>query len=68
MSSEIGEELAAEVSSMRDINPAVWTPALEKYLDTIFEETIDNFETKVRTKLSEDGDESFRLYCEKVLI
>ncbi|CAI2193383.1 2282_t:CDS:2, partial [Funneliformis geosporum] len=68
LSSEIGEELAVEVFSMRDINPAVWTPALEKYLDTIFEETMDNFQTKVRTKLSEDEDELFRLYCEKVLI
>jgi hypothetical protein len=68
LSSEIGEELAVEVTSMRDINPAVWTPALEKYLDTIFEETMDNFQTKVRTKLSEDEDELFRLYCEKVLI
>ena len=51
LSSKIGEELAVEVSSMRDINPAVWTPALEKYLDAIFEETMDNFQTKVLTKL-----------------
>ncbi|KAG9301129.1 hypothetical protein G9A89_012512 [Geosiphon pyriformis] len=67
LSLKIGEELAVEVSSMRDINPAVWTPALEKYLDAIFNETMDNFQTKVRTKLSGDGDEPFRLYCEKVL-
>ncbi|CAG8557479.1 11358_t:CDS:2, partial [Paraglomus occultum] len=68
LSSKIEEELAVEVSSMRDTNPAVWTPALEKYLDAIFEETMDNFQTKVQTKLSGDGDERFRLYCEKVLI
>jgi hypothetical protein len=68
LSSKIGEKTAVEVSFMRDINPTVWTPALEKYLDAIFEETKDNFQTKVRTKLSGDGDELFRLYCEKVLI
>jgi hypothetical protein len=58
------EEIAMEVSSMRDTNPAVWTPALEKYLVAIFKETKDNFQTKVRTKVSGVGDD----YCEKVLI
>ena len=30
---EIGEDLAKEISSVREKNPAVWTPALEKYID-----------------------------------
>ncbi|CAG8537560.1 7382_t:CDS:2 [Acaulospora colombiana] len=36
---EIGEELAIELSSIRDINPAVWSHALEKYVDTSLKET-----------------------------
>ncbi|CAG8632697.1 3509_t:CDS:2, partial [Ambispora gerdemannii] len=39
---EIGEELVIELSSVRDINPAVWTPALENYIDTALKETGKN--------------------------
>ncbi|CAG8738260.1 14861_t:CDS:1, partial [Racocetra fulgida] len=35
MIKEIGEKLAEELSSVRTINPPVWTPTLEKYIDNI---------------------------------
>ncbi|CAG8849001.1 35809_t:CDS:2, partial [Gigaspora margarita] len=32
---EIGEKLVEELSSVRTINPPIWTPALDKYIDNI---------------------------------
>ncbi|CAG8626613.1 6912_t:CDS:10, partial [Ambispora gerdemannii] len=61
---EIGEELAIELSSIRDINPAVWSHALEKYVDTSLKETGKKFKTAIQVEVP---NEPFRLYCEKVL-
>ncbi|RHZ78278.1 hypothetical protein Glove_166g253 [Diversispora epigaea] len=62
---EIGEELAIELSSIRDINPAVWSHALEKYVDTSLKETGKKFKTAIQVEVP---NEPFRLYCEKVLL
>ncbi|CAG8774256.1 16236_t:CDS:2, partial [Racocetra persica] len=62
---EIGEELAIELSSIRDINPAVWSDALEKYVDTSLKETGKKFKTAIQVEVL---NEPFRLYCEKVLL
>ncbi|CAG8557486.1 301_t:CDS:10 [Gigaspora rosea] len=62
---EIGEELAIELSSIRDINPAVWSHALEKYVDNSLKETGKKFKTAVQVEVP---NEPFRLYCEKVLL
>ncbi|CAB4409194.1 unnamed protein product [Rhizophagus irregularis] len=37
LSEEIGEEFAKKLSSVRDINPGMWTPTLENYIDTVLE-------------------------------
>ncbi|UZO18476.1 uncharacterized protein OCT59_009789 [Rhizophagus irregularis] len=37
---EIGKELARELSTSRDNNPSVWTPALERYIITTLKENI----------------------------
>ena len=42
MSTEIGEKLAKEISSMRDVNPAIWSPALEQYIDNAIKVSIQN--------------------------
>jgi hypothetical protein len=62
---EIGGELAIELSSIRDINPAVWSHALEKYVDTSLKETGQKFKTAIQVEVP---NEPFRLYCEKVLL
>ena len=62
---EVGEDLTIELSTVRDANPAVWTPALENYVNTVLKKTGNSFKTAV---LDNVPDELFRLYCEKVLI
>ncbi|CAB5126437.1 hypothetical protein RhiirA5_434975 [Rhizophagus irregularis] len=37
---EIGKKLARELSTSRDNNPSVWTPALERYIITTLKENI----------------------------
>ncbi|CAG8637383.1 3035_t:CDS:10, partial [Paraglomus brasilianum] len=67
MSAEIGEKLAKEISSMRDVKPAIWSPALEQYIDNaIKSKTIADFKRVVLQELAED--EPFYLYCQKILL
>ncbi|CAG8753361.1 33293_t:CDS:2, partial [Racocetra persica] len=47
LAEEVGEEVARELSIIRDANPEVWTTALEGYINTVIEE---NKETKPRLK------------------
>ncbi|CAI2181697.1 4746_t:CDS:2, partial [Funneliformis geosporum] len=65
LSSEIGEELAIELFSVRDANPTIWTPDLEEYINTVLKETGIRFKTAVQVNVP---DELFRLYWEKVLL
>ncbi|RUS32896.1 hypothetical protein BC938DRAFT_473881 [Jimgerdemannia flammicorona] len=67
LKAKIGEDLAKEISSVRGKNPAVWTPALEKYIDNALK-ACDDFKQAIQIKAPDVGDELFRLYCEKVLI
>ncbi|CAG8649602.1 467_t:CDS:2, partial [Paraglomus occultum] len=62
---EIGENLAKELCTIRDINPKVWTSDLENYIDTALNNVGKKFKAAV---LVEVPDELFRLYCEKVFI
>nr|CAG8653200.1 4512_t:CDS:2 [Entrophospora candida] len=62
---EIGKELTKELSSIHDINPAIWTPGLEVYIDTVLKESGYNFKTAVQNKVP---DKLFQLYCKKVLL
>ncbi|CAG8599562.1 11250_t:CDS:2 [Paraglomus brasilianum] len=59
---EIGEDLAKELCTIRDINPKVWTSDLENYIDTALKNVGKKFKAAV---LVEVPDELFRLYCEK---
>ena len=34
LTKEIGEELVRKLPSVRDNNPSLWTPVLERYIDT----------------------------------
>ena len=52
---------------MRDINPDVWTPTLESYIDTVLDGNED-FKNKAQNKLSDVENELFQLYCEKIFI
>ncbi|CAG8655165.1 2163_t:CDS:2, partial [Racocetra fulgida] len=58
---EIGEELAIELSSIRDINPAVWSDALEKYVDTSLKETGKKFKTAIQATRYSDGQEVWHM-------
>lgn len=53
---------------MRDVNPKVWTTALESYIDTVIEGNGETFKNKAQVKILDVGEELFRLYCEKVFI
>ncbi|CAG8531550.1 8009_t:CDS:2 [Paraglomus occultum] len=64
---EIGVELAQKVLAVRDINPAVWTPELEKYLDSTLVKTYEDFKMALQEPFVDDNNR-FRLYCEKVLL
>ena len=65
MTLEIGAELANKLSSVRDTNPEIWTPDLEKYIDNVLKKSGKQF--KYAT-LVDVPDDPFRLYCEKVLL
>jgi hypothetical protein len=56
---EIGEELAAEMLTVRDINPEVWTPTLESYIDTVLDGSEQNFKNKAQDKSSDVKDKLF---------
>lgn len=64
---EIGEKLVEELSSVRTINPPIWTPALDKYIDNILNKSKNDFKRAVLDN-PDTGDELFKLYCEKVLL
>ncbi|CAG8492648.1 13798_t:CDS:2 [Racocetra persica] len=52
---------------MIDVNPEVWTTALEGYINTVIEGNKETFKNKAQTKVS-DEEELFRSYCEKIFI
>ena len=62
---EIGMDLANQLSSVRDVNPEVWTSDLENYIDNVLGKSGKDFKTAA---LVEVPNEIFRLYCEKVLL
>ncbi|GBC10922.2 hypothetical protein GLOIN_2v1693707 [Rhizophagus irregularis DAOM 181602=DAOM 197198] len=61
----IGAELANKFSSVRDINPEIWTPDLEKYIDNVLKKSGKQFKNAT---LVDVPDDLFRLYCEKVFL
>ncbi|CAG8774825.1 16552_t:CDS:2, partial [Acaulospora morrowiae] len=65
---EIGEELFGKLSSVHYENPSIWTPALEQYIDTTLMKTGNDFREAVLHRVSDVGNELFKMYCEKVLL
>uniref|UniRef100_U9T503 Uncharacterized protein n=1 Tax=Rhizophagus irregularis (strain DAOM 181602 / DAOM 197198 / MUCL 43194) TaxID=747089 RepID=U9T503_RHIID len=61
----IGAELANKFSSVRDINPEIWTPDLEKYIDNVLKKSGKQFKNATLVDVLDD---LFRLYCEKVFL
>ncbi|CAG8615146.1 10662_t:CDS:2, partial [Paraglomus brasilianum] len=62
---EIGAELANKLYSVRNTNPQIWTPDLEKYIDNVLKKSGKQFKNAA---LVDVPDDLFRLYCEKVLL
>ncbi|CAG8515896.1 28184_t:CDS:2 [Dentiscutata erythropus] len=56
---EISKKLFEELSSIHTINPPVWTPALEKYIDNILNKSKNDFKRAVLDDNPDTGDELF---------
>ncbi|PKY48957.1 hypothetical protein RhiirA4_422578 [Rhizophagus irregularis] len=64
----VGKDLANKIFSYRKLVPSIWTKSLEKYFANALDKTGKEFKLAIQEEIEGEEENSFRLYCEKVLM